>query len=118
VQIRTHRTCFFFKIGDGPGGITINPEIALPGGMAIKPALPESVYNGLQMSVEIIGGKSEAFPRGLTGKITCLNDNLFVIPMAPKMTKHFDPYASDALEDENNSYMAFKRSHPETQRNI
>ena len=111
VQIRVHRTCFLFKGRDGPGSITVNPEFAKDGLNELRDDLPSKVYDNLQFTIDIIGGKTPEFPNGLNGKLTCLDDELFVIPMAPEMTKHFNPYADD---EEHNSYKAFKMSHPNT----
>jgi len=91
IQIRKHRTCIFFKGRNGPGSVFVNPEFA-DGENQLPNDLPDEVYNEMQFTVEIIGGKSTEFPNGLTGKITCINDELFVIPVAPAMTKRFDPY--------------------------
>ena len=110
LQIKEHRTCFFFKGRDGPGSVFVNPELATIEGQ-LRDDLPESVYHSLQFTVEIIGGKSESFPNGLNGKLTCLGEELLLIPMAPAMTKSFDPYGMD---DDENSYIAFKNSHPDT----
>ena len=81
----------------------INPEIAFQG--KVRDDLPESVYYRMQFTVDIIGGKSESFPDGLNGKVTCLDDELLIIPLAPDKTKHFNPHdtSSHGETDEENS---------------
>ena len=110
LQIREHRTCFFFKGREGPGSVWVNPELATPEG-ELREDLPACVYHNLQFTVDIIGGKPEPFPTGLNGKLTYLGEELLVIPMVPAMTKVFNPYDPD---DAANSYNAFKNSHPDT----
>ena len=109
VQIKVHRTCFFFKGRDGPGSVIVNPELAVPGLNKLRDNLSWEVYNETQFTVEIIGGKTKEFPDGLSGKLTYLGGEIFVIPMSPLLTKKFDPLGED---DGANSYFAFKCSHP------
>ena len=106
-----------WKCKDGPGSILINPEIAFQG--TVPDDLPESVYYRMQLTVDIIGGKSDSFPDGLNGKVTCLGGELFIIPLAPDKTKHFNPDDTSTDEaDEENSYMPFRNSHPDTNWNL
>merc|ERR1712216_173247 len=51
---------------------------------------------------------------GKAGKLTLVDDRFYVLPMAPKMVRKFDPVALDFETDAQNSYLAFKKSHPDT----
>ncbi len=62
----------------------------------------------MQFTVEVIGGKPADFSNCLNGKLTCIIGELCVIPMALGKNKN-DPLGAD---DDKNSYMAFKNSHP------
>ena len=71
--------------------------------------------NSKLSAAKLIGGKSDSFPDDLNGKVTCLDGELFIIPLTPDNTKHFNPDDTCTDEaDEENSYMAFKNSHPDT----
>jgi hypothetical protein len=107
MQIKVHRTCFFFKGKDGPGSVLVNPELAQSGSNALREDLEPSVYTGQQFTVEVID-------KGKSGKLTHLNGQLYVLPMAPRGVKKFEPQAADVETDALNSYVAFKKSHPDT----
>lgn len=107
LQIKVHRMCFFFKGTDGVGTVLVNPELAKPGENVLRGDIPAEVYNSQQFTVEIID-------IGKAGKLTILDDRLYVLPMAPKQTKKFNPHADDFETDAQNSYLAFKKSHPDT----
>jgi len=112
LQIKKHRTCFLFKGREGPGSVFVNPEFAKEGANELRDDIPDEDFRQQVLTVEIIGGKGfEEFPNGLAGKLTCIGDDLFVIPMGPQQTKKFTPHSSDAFED---SYIAFRNSHPTT----
>merc|ERR1711953_1269988 len=97
---------FFFKGQGGPGTVMVNPELAKVGTNELRDNLDSSVYSSQQFTVEVID-------KGKAGKLTQLNDRLYVLPMAPRQMKRFDPYVVDAESDEKNAYTAFKRSHPD-----
>jgi len=106
VQMKVHRTCFFFK-GREPGTVTVNPELAKAGTNELRDNLELSVYSSQQFTVEVID-------KGKAGKLTLLNDRLYVLPMSPTQVDKFDPQAADAESDAQNAYLAFKNSHPDT----
>jgi len=105
LQLKVHRTCFFFKGRQGPGSVLVNPEFAKDGQNILREDLPSSVYDDLQVTMEIIGGKN------VSGKLTIVDGRLLAIPMAPPMVKKFDPHAVDVESDSNNGYVAFRNSH-------
>jgi hypothetical protein len=107
LQIKVHRTCFFFKGKEGPGTVTVNPELAQAGSNVLRDDLEPSVYTSRQFTVEIVD-------KGKTGKLTHLNGQLHVLPTVPRGVKKFDPNAADVETDALNSYIAFKMSHPDT----
>lgn len=109
LQVKVHRTCFFFKGRGGPGSVLVNPELAMAGKNELRDSLEQSVYDSQQFTVEVID-------KGKTGKLTCLNDCLQLLPMAPKQVKKFEPQAADVDSDVDNAYFAFKNSHPDTVR--
>lgn len=109
LQIKLHKTCIRFKDPNEPGRAIVNPEFSKAGRNELRDDLPDEVYDKWQFTVEIIGGKTTAFPDGLSGKISCVDGTLVVIPMAPPGTKLFDPHGED---NSQNSYSVFKRSHP------
>jgi hypothetical protein len=109
VQLKEHGICIYFKGRDGPGSVTVNPEFAEAGVNKLRDDLDEGVYTAKQFTVEIIGGKPSEFPNGVNGKLTCIDSRLFVLPMAPAMTRDFDPFGPAT---DSNSYTAFKNSHP------
>jgi broad specificity phosphatase PhoE len=109
VQVKVHRMCFFFKGRDGPGSVLVNPELAVAGKNELRDNLEQSFYDSQQFTVEVID-------KGKAGKLTCLNDCLYVLPMAPRQVKKFDPQAADVKSDVDNAYLAFKNSHPDTVR--
>eukprot|EP00931_Biecheleriopsis_adriatica_P122584 TRINITY_DN9758_c0_g1_i2.p1 TRINITY_DN9758_c0_g1~~TRINITY_DN9758_c0_g1_i2.p1 ORF type:complete len:195 (+),score=37.60 TRINITY_DN9758_c0_g1_i2:157-741(+) len=112
VQVKKHRTCFLFKGRDGPGSVFVNPEFAKEGANELRDDLTDEDFSQEVITVEIIGGKGfKEFPDGLAGKLTCVGDHLFIIPMGPQQTKRFTPHSTDAKED---SYTAFCNSHPVT----
>jgi hypothetical protein len=115
VQVKVHRTCFFFKGRAGPGSVIVNPEFAKPGLNELREDLGAEVHGAMQLAVEIIGGKSQAFPGGLSGKLTVMAGRLLVLPMAPARVARFDPHAADYESDAGNSYLAFRNSHPSLQ---
>jgi len=105
LQLKVHRTCFFFKGRNGPGSVLVNPEFAKEGQNVLSENLPSSVYDELQVTMEIIGGKD------VSGKLSMVGGRLLAIPMAPGMVKRFNPHAHDVERDSNNSYVAFRNSH-------
>jgi hypothetical protein len=105
LQLKVHRTCFFFKGRNGPGSVLVNPEFAKHGQNILRENLPSSVYDELQLTIEIIGG------RHVSGKLTIVDDKLLAIPMAPPMVNNFDPHAVDVESDFNNAFVAFRNSH-------
>jgi len=109
LQVKVHRTCFFFKGRGGPGSVLVNPELAVAGKNELRDNLEQSVYDSQQFTVEVID-------KGKTGKLTCLNDCLQLLPMAPRQVKKFEPQAADVESDVDNAYFAFKNSHPDTVR--
>jgi hypothetical protein len=112
VQIKVHRTCFFFKGRGGPGTVLVNPELAKSEANELRDDLEPEVYSNKQFTVEVIGKDPDG--KSISGKVTILNDELNLLPMAPRQTNKFDPQAADAETDMQNSYVAFKNSHPDT----
>merc|ERR1712232_548490 len=62
LQVKVHRTCFFFKGRDGPGSVIVNPELAPAGANVLRDDLEPSVYNSQQFTVELIA-------KGKAGKL-------------------------------------------------
>jgi hypothetical protein len=112
VQIKVHRTCFFFKGRGGPGTVLVNPELAKTEANELRDDLEPEVYSNKQFTVEVIGKGPDG--KSIAGKLTILNDELNLLPMAPRQTNKFDPQAADSKTDAQNSYLAFKNSHPDT----
>lgn len=107
LRIKVHRTCFFFKGTGGPGTILVNPELAKSDSNELREDLDDQVFDSQQFTVELIDS-------GKSGKLTLLDDQLYVLPMAPLEVNKFDPMAPDFETDAQNSYLAFKKSHPDT----
>jgi hypothetical protein len=111
VQIKVHRACFFFKGKGGHGTVLVNPELAKAGANELRDDLDAAVYKSKQLTVEVID-------KGKAGKLTILNNELHLLPVAPTLTNRFDPQAADAETDAHNSYFAFKNSHPNTEETL
>ena len=104
-RIKQHRVCLYFKSKES--NPKVNPEFKKKDVEELCLDLPDELYTQLQFTVEILVDDNPI------AKITNLNRKLIAIPCNPMDTTKFEPHNSDP-NDEDNSYKAYKASHPYT----